>query len=64
LLAAATTTAIVGAASAQDAKVITDKLPAELKAQYEGAPQNMTPSAWTDFKVPAGEMVSFGILPG
>ncbi|MCO6051832.1 ABC transporter substrate-binding protein [Mesorhizobium sp. RP14(2022)] len=53
LLAATATSALIGAAHAQDAKAIIDKLPAELKAQYDGAPQTVTPSAWAGFTPPA-----------
>lgn len=53
LLAATALTAMTGGAIAQDVTAAIDGLPAELKAQYDGAPQTILPSAWDDFAPPA-----------
>lgn len=53
LLAASALSATLSVASAQDdVKAVIDNLPAELKAQYEGAPQKILPSAWNDWTPP------------
>lgn len=55
LLAATAMTMVGSVALAQDvAQTAIDGLPAELKAQYEDAPQTVTPSAWSDWKAPQG----------
>ena len=53
LLAATAFVSIPLAAHAADVKSVIDGLPAELKAQYDGAPQKMLPSAWDNFTPPA-----------
>ena len=53
LLAATALSAAMSVASAQDdVQAVIDGLPAELKAQYEGAPQKILPSAWNDWTPP------------
>ncbi|HEU4987523.1 MAG TPA: ABC transporter substrate-binding protein [Rhizobiaceae bacterium] len=53
LLAASALSAAMSVASAQDdMQAVIDGLPAELKAQYEGAPQKILPSAWNDWMPP------------
>ncbi len=52
LLAATAMTALAGSATAQDLTATIDGLPAELKAQYDGAPQTILPSAWDNFTPP------------
>ena len=46
LLTATLLAPLAPAAFAQDVSGIIGGLPAELKAQYEGAPQKVLPSAW------------------
>ncbi len=53
VLAAATFLSVSSIAQAADVKSVIDGLPAELKAQYDGAPQKILPSAWDNFKAPA-----------
>ncbi len=53
LAATALTTAASAALAQADVKATIDGLPAELKAQYEGAPQKVLPSAWDNFAPPA-----------
>lgn len=53
LLAATAFISIPLAAHAADVKSVIDGLPAELKAQYDGAPQKVLPSAWDNFTPPA-----------
>lgn len=53
LLAATALVSIPFAAHAADVKSVIDGLPADLKAQYDGAPQKVLPSAWDDFTPPA-----------
>ncbi len=45
--------AFATAAHAEDVAAVIDGLPAELKAQYEGAPQTVLSSAWDAFTPPA-----------
>ncbi|MQT11786.1 ABC transporter substrate-binding protein [Segnochrobactrum spirostomi] len=45
--------AFAGAARAEDVSATIAGLPTELKAQYEGAPQKIGPSAWDKFTPPA-----------
>lgn len=42
-----------GSASAQDVSGVIGALPADLKAQYDGAPQKILPSAWDNYAAPA-----------
>ena len=53
LLAATLLTAASSAAKAAEVPAVIDGLPAELKAQYDGAPQKILPSTWDSFKPPA-----------
>lgn len=53
LLAATALVSIPFAAHAADVKSVIDGLPADLKAQYDGAPQKVLPSAWDNFTPPA-----------
>jgi ribose transport system substrate-binding protein len=53
LLAATAIVSIPFAAHAADVKSVIDGLPADLKAQYDGAPQKVLPSAWDNFTPPA-----------
>lgn len=53
LLAATALVSIPFAARAADVKSVIDGLPADLKAQYDGAPQKVLPSAWDNFTPPA-----------
>jgi ribose transport system substrate-binding protein len=53
LLAATALVSIATAANAQDVSAVIGGLPADLKAQYEGAPQKVLPSAWDNFTPPA-----------
>ncbi|MEQ1952025.1 ABC transporter substrate-binding protein [Mesorhizobium sp. CN2-181] len=53
LLAATALISIATAANAQDVSAVIGGLPADLKAQYEGAPQKVLPSAWDNFTPPA-----------
>ena len=53
LLAATALVSIATAATAQDVSGVIGGLPADLKAQYEGAPQKILPSAWDNFAPPA-----------
>jgi ribose transport system substrate-binding protein len=53
LLAATALAAMAGQAFAQDVSGIIGGLPAELKAQYDGAPQKVLPSALDGLKVPS-----------
>ncbi|AZO17144.1 ribose ABC transporter substrate-binding protein [Mesorhizobium sp. M2A.F.Ca.ET.043.05.1.1] len=53
LLAATALVSIPFAAHAADVKSVIDGLPADLKAQYDGAPQKVLPSAWDNFTSPA-----------
>ncbi|WP_275787069.1 substrate-binding domain-containing protein [Pararhizobium gei] len=54
LLAATAIMTATTVAQAQDAvATVVQGLPDILKAQYEGAPQKVLPSAWDDFKAPA-----------
>ena len=52
LLAATALVSIPFAAHAADVKSVIDGLPADLKAQYDGAPQKVLPSAWDNFTPP------------
>lgn len=52
LLAATTLASLATTAFAQDAQGIIGGLPTELKAQYDGAPQKVLPSAWDNFTAP------------
>lgn len=52
-LAATALLSIASIARAQDVQGVISTLPDELKAQYDGAPQKVLPSAWDDFKAPA-----------
>lgn len=53
LLTATLLTPFAAPAFAQDVSGVIDGLPTELKAQYDGAPQTMLPSAWDNFTPPA-----------
>ncbi|MBL8581955.1 MAG: ABC transporter substrate-binding protein [Rhizobiaceae bacterium] len=53
LLAATALISAAGTAYAQDVQAVIDGLPTELKAQYDGAPQKVLPSAWDNFAAPA-----------
>lgn len=53
LMAATVLFSIAAVAHAEDVQAVIDRLPAELKAQYDGAPQKVLPSAWDAFKTPA-----------
>src|SRR5215210_6669336 len=53
LLAATAWIAVSFTAQAQNVDEVIAGLPAELKAQYEGAPQKVLPSAWDNFTQPA-----------
>jgi len=53
LLAASALTSLASIAAAQDVSGVIGALPAELKAQYDGAPQKVLPSAWANFTPPA-----------
>jgi ribose transport system substrate-binding protein len=53
LLAATALVSIATAAGAQDVSGVIGGLPADLKAQYESAPQKVLPSAWDNFTPPA-----------
>src|SRR3954464_13055414 len=50
LLAATAFVSIIGVAFAQDVQGVIGGWPTELKAQYDGAPQKVLPSAWDNFK--------------
>ncbi|OHV71156.1 ribose ABC transporter substrate-binding protein [Mesorhizobium sp. LCM 4577] len=52
LLAATALVSIPFAAHAADVKSVIDGLPDVLKAQYDGAPQKVLPSAWDNFTPP------------
>ncbi|RWH72133.1 substrate-binding domain-containing protein [Mesorhizobium sp.] len=52
LLAATAIVSIPFAAHATEVKSVIDGLPADLKAQYDGAPQKVLPSAWDNFTPP------------
>ncbi|MBN9217476.1 MAG: ABC transporter substrate-binding protein [Mesorhizobium sp.] len=52
LLAATALTSLATAAFAQDIQGVIGGLPTELKAQYDGAPQKVLPSAWDNFTPP------------
>ncbi|CCV12028.1 ABC transporter substrate-binding protein [Mesorhizobium sp. STM 4661] len=52
LLAATALASIATTALAQDVQGVIGGLPTELKAQYDGAPQKVLPSAWDDFTPP------------
>ena len=52
LLAATALISIANAAGAQDVSGVIGGLPADLKAQYDGAPQKILPSAWDNFTPP------------
>lgn len=53
LLAAVASAALASVAQAQDVAGAIAGLPPELKAQYDGAPQKVLPSAWDNFTPPA-----------
>ncbi|WP_315928617.1 substrate-binding domain-containing protein [Mesorhizobium sp. SP-1A] len=53
LCAATAMLAVPAVAHAADVKTVVDGLPAELKAQYENAPQKILPSAWDKYAPPA-----------
>jgi ribose transport system substrate-binding protein len=53
LLAATALVSLATAAGAQDVSGVIGGLPADLKAQYDGAPQKVLPSAWDNFAPPA-----------
>jgi len=53
LLTATLLTPLAASAFAQDVSGVIGGLPNELKAQYDGAPQTMLPSAWDNFTPPA-----------
>ncbi|ESZ30066.1 MULTISPECIES: ABC transporter substrate-binding protein [unclassified Mesorhizobium] len=52
LLAATALASLATAAFAQDVQGVIGGLPTELKAQYDGAPQKVLPSAWENFNAP------------
>ncbi|WP_137932626.1 ABC transporter substrate-binding protein [Mesorhizobium comanense] len=52
LLAATAFASLATTALAQDVQGVIGGLPGELKAQYEGAPQKVLPSAWDNFTPP------------
>ncbi|BCG74928.1 ribose ABC transporter substrate-binding protein [Mesorhizobium sp. 113-1-2] len=52
LMAATAFVSITGVAYAQDVQGVIGGLPTELKAQYDGAPQKVLPSAWDNFTPP------------
>ncbi|MES0199863.1 ABC transporter substrate-binding protein [Mesorhizobium sp. M0011] len=52
LLAATALASLATAAFAQDVQGVIGGLPTELKAQYDGAPQKVLPSAWDNFTAP------------
>ncbi|TPN89828.1 substrate-binding domain-containing protein [Mesorhizobium sp. CU2] len=52
LLAATALVSTPLAAHAADVKSVIDSLPADLQAQYDGAPQKVLPSAWDNFTPP------------
>ncbi|BAV51400.1 ribose ABC transporter, substrate-binding protein [Mesorhizobium loti] len=52
LMAATAFVSITGVACAQDVQGVIGGLPTELKAQYDGAPQKVLPSAWDNFTPP------------
>lgn len=52
LLAATAFVSIATIAHAQDVQGVIGGLPTELKAQYDGAPQKVLPSAWDNFTPP------------
>jgi ribose transport system substrate-binding protein len=53
LLTATLLTPLAASAFAQDVSSVIGGLPADLKAQYDGAPQTVLPSAWDNFTPPA-----------
>ncbi|RYE50787.1 MAG: ribose ABC transporter substrate-binding protein, partial [Rhizobiaceae bacterium] len=53
LFAATAVLSLATAAQAADVKSVIDGLPDLLKAQYDGAPQQILPSAWDKFTPPA-----------
>ncbi|WP_442579538.1 ABC transporter substrate-binding protein [Mesorhizobium sp. ASY16-5R] len=53
LTAATALVSLATAAGAQDVSGVIGGLPADLKAQYDGAPQKVLPSAWDNFTPPA-----------
>ncbi|RVB41969.1 ribose ABC transporter substrate-binding protein, partial [Mesorhizobium sp. M7A.F.Ca.CA.001.16.1.1] len=52
LLAATALASLATTAFAQDVQGVIGGLPTELKAQYDGAPQKVLPSAWDNFTAP------------
>ncbi|RWN18028.1 MAG: ribose ABC transporter substrate-binding protein [Mesorhizobium sp.] len=52
LLAATALASLATTAFAQDVQGVMGGLPTELKAQYDGAPQKVLPSAWDNFTAP------------
>lgn len=52
LMAATAFVSITSVAYAQDVQGVIGGLPTELKAQYDGAPQKVLPSAWDNFTPP------------
>ncbi|BCG89850.1 ribose ABC transporter substrate-binding protein [Mesorhizobium sp. 113-3-9] len=52
LMAATAFVSITSVAHAQDVQGVIGGLPTELKAQYDGAPQKVMPSAWDNFTPP------------
>ncbi|TPN02027.1 ABC transporter substrate-binding protein [Mesorhizobium sp. B2-1-3A] len=52
LMAATAFVSITSVAHAQDVQGVIGGLPTELKAQYDGAPQKVLPSAWDNFTPP------------
>ncbi|WP_027059696.1 ABC transporter substrate-binding protein [Mesorhizobium loti] len=52
LLAATALTSLATVAYAQDVQGVIGGLPTELKAQYDGTPQKVLPSAWDNFTPP------------
>ncbi|AEH90300.1 ABC transporter substrate-binding protein [Mesorhizobium opportunistum] len=52
LLAATALASLATTAYAQDVQGVISGLPTELKAQYDGAPQKVLPSAWDNFTPP------------
>ncbi|MBZ9771741.1 ABC transporter substrate-binding protein [Mesorhizobium sp. CO1-1-8] len=52
LLAATALASLATTAFAQDVQGVIGGLPTELKAQYDGAPQKVLPSAWDNFTTP------------